>query len=247
MQMVKRFIPASLKLWYAVNKRRSRDFLNGNDKKFAIQGCAQNDLLPAFTIKQPVKSNESTVNKVHNLGLAIHKLNDTLIAPGRLFSFWQMVGNPSQKNGYKKSRSIVGNNLQEEVGGGLCQLSGLIYFLALHAGLTITERHAHSLDIYKEEERFTPLGSDATVAFGYKDLRLLNPYAFPVCFSFQLTPELLTGTIFAREKITACSIEFEYNKNRTETKVTTISKTNGNAVVIAQDSYGLNQAEKALE
>ena len=40
------------------------------------------------------------------------------------------------------------------------------------------------LPFYKEEERFTPLGSDATVYFGYKDLVFINNQA--VSFQFKL-------------------------------------------------------------
>jgi len=58
-----------------------------------------------------------------------------------------------------------------DYGGGLCQLSGIIYHAVLEAGLEILERHPHSLDIYTATTRYTPLGSDAAVVYGHKDLR----------------------------------------------------------------------------
>ena len=237
----KKYIPAPVKYSFKKTKRRLTDLLTGTDKKFAKVISPGNAFYPITSIEQPIKASASVANKIHNLTIAISKLNHIVIAPGQVFSFWKLVGEPTQKNGYLKSRAIVGNALQEEVGGGLCQLSGLIYFLSLHAGLTIIERHAHSLDIYTEEERFTPLGSDATVAFGYKDLRLLNPHPFAVCFSFQLTQESLLGTVSAAEKITPCRIDFEYHNNNTHTDVTTLDKTNGEPIVIAHNSYALHR------
>jgi len=236
-----------LKYLYKKTQRRLNDLLSGNYKKFADELSSGDEWYTVTSIEQPIKGSASVANKLHNLNIAISRLNHVMVAPGQVFSFWKLIGNPSQKNGYLKSRAIVGNALQEETGGGLCQLSGLIYFLALHAGLTVMERHAHSLDIYTDEERFTPLGSDATVAFGYKDLRLVNPYSFAICFSFQLTTERLLGTISAAEQITACSIGFEYQKNKTHTDVTTINNSNGNSMVIAHNSYALHRQQNASE
>ena len=78
-------------------------------------------------------------------------------------------------------------------GGGLCQLSSLLYHLSLLAGLEILERHAHSVDIYQEEERFTPLGADATVSFPYRDLRIRNTFNCPIRFTIDLEEESIRG------------------------------------------------------
>ena len=239
MQVVRKYIPANLRRLVKITLRRSNDFFNGSHKKMATAQGNANNFHCIKSIEQPIKVTETAIFKTHNIGLTIQKINHIIIGPGQIFSFWKLVGNPSQKNGYKKSRSIVGNVLQEEVGGGLCQLSGLIYFLALHAGLTITERHSHSLDIYKEEERFTPLGSDATVVYGYKDLRFINPYPFPVCISFQLTANILTGKISSGEKVDPCIIEFEYNRTESHTDVGTISIMNQQRSVINRSRYQL--------
>lgn len=237
MRTIKKIVPASLKLLYTVNKRRCRDLINGNRKKWAGQYLHEAEFFSVISLEQEVKANVSAENKIHNLGLAIGALNNILINPGEIFSFWHLVGIPSQKNGYQKSRSIIAGEIDAAIGGGLCQLSGLIYFLAIKAGLAITERHPHSLDIYKEEERFTPLGSDATVVYGYKDLRFVNNYPFPVCLSFQLTKNTLTGSLSAAEKMEPREIEFLYNRSGAHTLVDTICEYNGQRFVISSNSY----------
>ena len=114
---------------------------------------------------------------MHNLKLAIQSIESVDILPREIFSFWKIVGNPSKRNGFIGSRSIINGQVTNSIGGGLCQLSGLVYYLSLKSGLEILERHNHSMDIYTEETRFTPLGSDATVVYGYKDLKIRNNFS----------------------------------------------------------------------
>jgi vancomycin resistance protein VanW len=222
--------------------RLCRDLWNGDHGRMAVSCGDKAESYCIKRIEQSIKATETSVFKTHNISLAIERLNHIMIAPGQLFSFWRLVKEPSHTKGYKKSRTIIGNLLQEEVGGGLCQLSGLIYFLAIHAGMKITERHSHSRDIYRDEERFTALGSDATIVYGYKDLRFMNPYPFPVCMSFSLTAQTLSGMFTASEKIEAGTISFEYNSDQTHVHVTTLCKTSGSMMVLDKRAYLLYTA-----
>lgn len=60
------------------------------------------------------------------------------------------------------------------IGGGLCQLSNLIYWMTLHTPLTVTERHRHSYDVFPDSNRTLPFGSGATCAYNYLDLQIKN-------------------------------------------------------------------------
>ncbi len=145
-------------------------------------------LSEAFTysirVSQEIKASTSIENKLFNLARASAMINEYVIMPDDVFSFWHVIGDP--KKGFKKGRVITRGKISEESGGGLCQVSGLIYHVSLLAGLEIIERHNHSIDLYTDETRYTPLGTDATVVYGFKDLRIRNKYSFPV--SFQLLP-----------------------------------------------------------
>jgi vancomycin resistance protein VanW len=240
---LKKYIPAPVKLFLKLKARVAGDFFSGHHKLFCSTANIQQQLYAHLKkvvyIEQIIKPADSSSNKVFNLSLAINKINNIKIGPGQIFSFWKLVGEPSEKNEYKKSRSIINGELKNVAGGGLCQLSGLIYFLSLQTGLTIMERHPHSIDIYKEEERFTPLGSDATVAYGYKDCRVRNKYNFPIYFSFTLSDNLLTGTVAATENILLHKIEFEYEKHAGFTKVKTLSTCNKLPEIIASHNYAI--------
>ena len=139
----------------------------------------------SVSVTQEIKWSESFENKKYNLAMASEMINKYVIMPGELFSFWHIIGEPKKR--FKKGRVILRGKLSEEIGGGLCQVSGLIYHVSLLAGLEIVERHNHSLDLYTDETRYTPLGTDATVVYGYKDLRIKNNQKFPI--SFQLVQE----------------------------------------------------------
>lgn len=79
------------------------------------------------------------------------------------------------------------------VGGGLCQLSNLIYWMTLHTDLTVTERYRHSYDVFPDENRTQPFGSGATCVYNYRDLMVENRTVRPLQLSLQLTATELRG------------------------------------------------------
>lgn len=83
-------------------------------------------------------------NKITNLRLAIEQLNGTIIKPNQSFSVWRQVGRPSKRRGFLEGLSLHNGKIGKDIGGGLCQLGNLIYWIALHSDLTISERWRHS-------------------------------------------------------------------------------------------------------
>lgn len=167
------------------------------------------DLLTAqLSLEQRILPTEYAAAKVHNIRCAAARLQHLAVLPGEIFSFWRVVGRPSKANGYQRGRSLLGGQLQLDYGGGLCQLTGLLYQLSLQAGLTILERHPHSLDIYHDAERYAPLGADATVAYGFKDFRIQNNTPAAICFRISVTSEKIMGQLCAPAGITPNVIEF---------------------------------------
>ena len=63
-------------------------------------------------------------------------------------------------------------SFQTGIGGGLCQLSNLIYWMTLHTPLTVTERYRHSFDVFPDSRRTQPFGSGATCSYNYLDLQI---------------------------------------------------------------------------
>ncbi len=60
------------------------------------------------------------------------------------------------------------------VGGGLCQLSNLLFWMTVHTPLTVVERHRHGYDVFPDANRTQPFGSGATCFYPHGDLMIYN-------------------------------------------------------------------------
>lgn len=178
-------------------------------------------------LRQPFKPSSTLQEKKNNLRIAAERIRRHLVMPGEIFSFWRAVGNPN-KSEFAKSRGIRAGVLQLERGGGLCQASGIIYHLSLLAGFQIIERYNHSKDLYNDETRFCPLGSDATVAYGYRDLRVRNNTDTPVYFDLHVEDDCFIAFLFSEKEIARHDIHFEYQqKDDSIIEATAIDKSDG--------------------
>lgn len=113
-------------------------------------------------------------NKVNNLKLAAAKINGLVLGPGETFSFWRLVGKPTKAKGFLEGMVLTNGKFMPGVGGGLCQLSNLIYWMTLYTPLTVTERWRHNYDVFPDAARTQPFGSGATIAYNYVDLQIRN-------------------------------------------------------------------------
>lgn len=207
--MIKALIPKWIKLYIKLTLRFVLDAKKGYLFKFSKKRKLTTNYKYQINKTQELKKSSSLEAKIFNLNKAASIVKQYQIQSNEIFSFWKAVGNPSEKRGYKSGRTIIDGELKESIGGGLCQLSGLIYLLSLEAGLTILERHNHSLDLYTESNRYAPLGSDATVVYGYKDLRIKNPYPFSIYFDFKIDSEKITASLYSKEEIKKKTVKFE--------------------------------------
>ena len=210
--MLKSLIPAGIKLKTRVALIKLGDLFIGIRFKFARSSSSQmrrgESFAEQITITQPINVSKWAENKKHNLRLAIKTFQSLPINPRQIYSFWHYVDQPSKKTGYKLGINTIKNKLDFDYGGGFCQLSGLLYHLALTAGLEIVERHSHSVDLYTDETRYTPLGADATTAYGYKDLRLRNNLNAPFCFRVEIRGNQFAGYICSPETLKAYELQF---------------------------------------
>lgn len=113
-------------------------------------------------------------NKIVNLRLAVARLDGILLRPGETFSYWKLVGKPTRRKGYLDGMVLFLGRIGSDVGGGLCQLSNLIFWMTLHTSLTVVERYRHSHDVFPDVSRTQPFGSGATCAYPHRDLMIRN-------------------------------------------------------------------------
>ncbi len=113
-------------------------------------------------------------HKITNLKQAVPRLHTILIKPGEVFSYWYLIGKPTRHKGYVDGMILDHGHFKSGVGGGLCQLSNLIFWMTLHTPLTIVERHRHSYDVFPDANRTQPFGSGATCFYPHVDLMIQN-------------------------------------------------------------------------
>lgn len=108
--------------------------------------------------------------RIHNIKLAVSKLDGATVNAGEEFSFNNTVGPMGEKQGYQKATGFNGNGKKVKIyGGGMCQISSTLYNAALIANFEITERHPHSRRVY-----YVAKDKDATVSYGGADLKFKN-------------------------------------------------------------------------
>jgi vancomycin resistance protein YoaR len=116
-----------------------------------------------------------------NLKLAASKLNGVVLRPGEEWSFNATVGERAEKEGYKVAHVITAGEMVDGLAGGTCQISTTLFGAAFFAGLDIVKTINHS-----RPSAYTPLGFDATVVWPNTDLKLKNPYEFPVVIHYRV-------------------------------------------------------------
>jgi vancomycin resistance protein VanW len=114
-------------------------------------------------------------NKKASLAIAASCIDGLILQPGETFSFWRLVGKPTVARGFKVGLVLRNGTIAQDVGGGLCQMTNLIYWMTLHTDLEVTERWRHGFDVFPDAGRTQPFASGATCAYNYIDLQIRNP------------------------------------------------------------------------
>ena len=136
-------------------------------------------------------------NKIKNLQIAIGNLDGLTIKPGEMFSYWKLIGNPTKRKGYIDGVILRSGRVYAGTGGGLCQLSNLIYWMTLHTSLKVAERWRHSFDVFPDSRRTQPFGSGATCSYPNIDLQIKNMTNQTFQLKLHLTKTHLVGEWFS--------------------------------------------------
>lgn len=138
----------------------------------------------------------SSSNRISNVTLAASHLNGLVIQPGQTISISQAIQPRTAANGYRKAGAYLNGEVISALGGGICQVSSTTYNAAITSGLTILERHPHSMPVH-----YLPLGLDAAISEGSKDLKIRNDYDLPVTLQAGVSGKNLTVSVVLNESL----------------------------------------------
>lgn len=130
-------------------------------------------------------------NRIHNIKLMASWLDGTLLMSEDEFSLVEAVGEFTPERGFKEAFVIYGGVLTPMLGGGGCQIGTTLYNAVALADLEILSRQNHSFyfNIY-------PLGRDATIYPGQKDLKFKNNTGHPILIKAVATNKRLSFRVY---------------------------------------------------
>lgn len=123
-------------------------------------------------------------NRVYNIKKCVNIINSNKITlqPGESLSLNAILGDRTEKNGWKLAPGYISGRSEDQPGGGVCQISSTLYCAALKADLTATQRKNHSIPV-----GYINMGLDATISTGGPDLVIKNTTGAPIYICCGLT------------------------------------------------------------
>jgi vancomycin resistance protein YoaR len=127
------------------------------------------DNLDALGIKERicrVDSNFSSdlgTDREHNVMVGVNLINNTIVAPGDDFSFNTAVGSIEANPDFRGGTGIVAGVIQDEFGGGICQVTTTAFRAAIMGGFPVTEWYPHSYRLTGYERDGWGPGYDASI------------------------------------------------------------------------------------
>ncbi|MBU3112819.1 VanW family protein [Clostridium lacusfryxellense] len=190
-------------------KKEIKSKINGILSEDVISIKAQvKDLKPKVTAKalKTINTKISNYNtnfssskegRITNIDLSTKSINGTLLMPGDVFSFNGVVGERTVARGYQTAGVIIGDKLEQGLGGGICQTSSTLYNAILSTGIVSVERIHHTIS-----SGYIPKGQDATVDYGNLDYKFKNTFKYPIYIEGSSLNGNLNFNVYSNSELT---------------------------------------------
>lgn len=133
--------------------------------------------------------------RVNNIKIMGGFVNGTVIEPGVTWSINAAAGKRNDKTaktvGWTMAPGLLDGRTTDQYGGGVCQISSTTYNAVIRAELDAVERKPHSWP----SDYIKPTGMDATISSDGPDLKILNPYLYPVLLICIIDEKEKTATV----------------------------------------------------
>ncbi|MCX4326305.1 MAG: VanW family protein [Lachnospiraceae bacterium] len=138
----------------------------------------------------------SSSSRGHNIQVGASRINGTFLLPGERVSFDKAIHDSSDGQGFQAAGSYLNGQVVQTEGGGICQVSTTAYNALLMAGIIPVTRLPHSMPVH-----YVPLGLDAAISEGVKDLVVENTYDVPIIIKAFTQGNTLTFQIVSYEGV----------------------------------------------
>ena len=137
-------------------------------------------------------SNNSSRNT--NINQACVYIDGTMLNPGDEFSFNGVVGMRTAARGFAEATVIQGGKYEQGYGGGICQVSTMVYGASVMANMEIVRRSAHAWP-----SGYVAEGLDATVDWGSIDFVFKNSSEYPIVIRAHYSNRTVTVQIYGQK------------------------------------------------
>lgn len=194
------------------------------------------DLLSTYSTKYSTRDKDRTTN----LQLAANKINGTVLMPGEIFSYNQVVGERTIAAGYKEAPIYVSGEVVDGLGGGICQITSTLYNAVLYANLGIVSRSNHQF-----VPSYVTASRDATVVYGAIDFKFKNTRNYPIKITCSVSNGIATFNIYGLRSDNEYDIEISSRVTGTTSSAIyseayKILKQNGQVIrseLLSRDTY----------
>ncbi len=127
-------------------------------------------------------SSKTTNSKSRNVNInqACEYIDGVILNPGEEFSYNEHVGRTTAERGFQEATVIIRGQYAQGLGGGICQVSTMLYGAAVKANMEITNRRAHAWP-----SNYVDVGLDATVDYGSIDFTFRNTSDYQIVIRAQ--------------------------------------------------------------
>lgn len=194
------------------------------------------DLLSTYSTKYSTRDKDRTTN----LQLAANKINGTVLMPGEVFSYNQVVGERTIAAGYKEAPIYVSGEVVDGLGGGICQITSTLYNAVLYANLEIVSRSNHQF-----VPSYVTASRDATVVYGAIDFKFKNTRDYPIKITCSVSNGIVAFNIYGLRSDNEYDVEISSRvtgttANAIYSEAYRILKQNGQVVkseLLSRDTY----------
>lgn len=184
----------------------------------------------------------SSSGRATNISLAAKTISGTLLLPGDTFSFNNIVGDTTADKGYKPAGVIVGDKIEQDYGGGVCQVSTTLYNTIMKMNLKPVERHPHNLPV-----SYVPIGCDAAISYGSLDFQFKNQFSYPIYIEGYTQGGKLTFNIYSNPAVVDSNKTYKLRNEVYETIAPHISYVDDPSLNVGEEKViqGSSQGYKA--
>lgn len=134
---------------------------------------------------------DSSDARIHNIKTALSYFNGMVVQPGQEVSFNATTGPRGLEQGYQNAGVIEDDEIVDGPGGGVCQVSTTLYQALVKANIEIVRSNKHSMPV-----SYVDVGTDAAVAYDYKDLIFKNNTDYPIFLEGRVSGNSVVFSIY---------------------------------------------------